>query len=124
VNVLGPMRMAEAFVENVSRSQRRIIACVSSRLGSIADNTSGGSYLYRSSKAALNAVVKSLSVDLKDRGIVAVALHPGWVQTDMGGPKAPIRPQESVQGLRKVLEGLKAVDSGKFLSYDGSEVPW
>jgi len=124
VNVLGPMRMAEAFVENVSRSQRKIIACVSSRLGSIADNTSGGSYLYRSSKAALNAVVKSLSVDLKDRGIVAVALHPGWVQTDMGGPKAPIRPQESVQGLRKVLEGLKAVDSGKFLSYDGSEVPW
>ncbi len=124
VNVMGPLRMAEAFLENVSRSQKKIIACVSSKMGSIADNTSGGSYLYRSSKAALNAVVKSLAVDLRDQGIVVVALHPGWVQTDMGGPNAPTRPRESVQGLRRVLEGLKASDSGRFLAYDGSEVPW
>lgn len=124
VNVMGPMRMAEAFLDNVSRSQRKIIACVSSRMGSVADNTSGGSYLYRSSKAALNAIVKSLSVDLREKGITVVALHPGWVSTDMGGPNAPTRPQESIQGLRKVLEGLKVADSGKFLSHDGSEVPW
>lgn len=124
VNVMGPMRMVEAFQENVSRSQRKIIASVSSKMGSIADNMSGGSYLYRSSKAALNAVVKSLAVDLREKGIVVVALHPGWVQTDMGGPNAPTRPWESVQGLRRVLEGLKASDSGRFLAYDGSEVPW
>lgn len=124
VNVMGPMRMVEAFVENVSRSDKKIIAFLSSKMGSISDNTSGGSYLYRSSKAALNAVVKSLSLDLKDRGLIAVALHPGWVRTDMGGPNAPTLPQESIQGLRRVLEELRSNDSGKFLSHEGSEVPW
>jgi len=124
VNVMGAMRMVEAFLENVSRSEKKVIACVSSRMGSISDNTSGGSYMYRSSKAALNAVLRSLSLDLKDRGIVAVALHPGWVRTDMGGENAPTPPQESIQGMRKVLESLQGKDSGKFLSYDGSEVPW
>ncbi len=124
VNVMGAMRMAEAFIENVARSEKKIIACLSSKMGSIADNTSGGSYMYRSSKAALNAVVKSLSLDLKDRGIVVVALHPGWVQTDMGGENAPTRPEESIRGMRKVLESLQRKDSGKFLSYDGSEIPW
>jgi NAD(P)-dependent dehydrogenase (short-subunit alcohol dehydrogenase family) len=124
VNVMGAMRMVEAFFENVSRSQRKVIACLSSQMGSIADNTSGGSYIYRSSKAALNAVLKSLSLDLKNRGIVAVALHPGWVQTDMGGENAPTRPQESIEGMRKVLDRVRMKDSGKFLSFDGSEVPW
>jgi NAD(P)-dependent dehydrogenase (short-subunit alcohol dehydrogenase family) len=124
VNVMGAMRMVEAFLENVSRSERKVIACLSSKMGSISDNTSGGSYVYRSSKAALNAVVKSLSVDLKDRGVIAVALHPGWVRTDMGGENAPTLPRESIQGMRKVLEALQGKDSGKFLSYDGSEVPW
>lgn len=123
-NVMGPMRMTEAFVENVLRSDKRIIAFLSSKMGSMSDNTSGGSYIYRSSKAALNAVVKSLSVDLKDRGIIAVALHPGWVQTDMGGKDAPTHPRKSIQGMRKVLENLREEDTGKFLSFDGSEVPW
>lgn len=124
VNVMGAMRMTEAFLENVSRSEKKTIVCVSSKMGSMADNTSGGSYLYRSSKAALNAVVKSLSLDLKDRGIVVVALHPGWVQTDMGGEHAPTRPEESIRGMGEVLEGLQVKDTGRFLSYDGSEVPW
>jgi NAD(P)-dependent dehydrogenase (short-subunit alcohol dehydrogenase family) len=124
VNVMGAMRMVEAFLENVSRSEKKLIACLSSKMGSISDNTSGGSYVYRSSKAALNAVLKSLSLDLKDRGIVAVALHPGWVRTDMGGKNAPTRPEESVQGMRKVLARLQAEDSGKFFSYEGPEVPW
>jgi len=124
VNVMGAMRMTEAFLENVSRSEKKIIASLSSKMGSMADNTSGGSYLYRSSKAALNAVVKSLSLDQKDRGIVVVALHPGWVQTDMGGEHAPTRPEESIRGMREVLEGLQGKDTGRFLSYDGSEVPW
>ena len=124
VNVMGPMRMVEAFAENVSRGDRKVIAFLSSRMGSIGENTSGGSYLYRSSKAALNAVVKSLSLDLRDRGLITVALHPGWVQTDMGGQNAPTLPRESIQGLRKVLEGLQSKDSGGFLSYEGSRVPW
>jgi len=99
-------------------------ASLSSKMGSISDNTSGGSYMYRSSKAALNAVVKSLSWDLKNRGITAVVLHPGWVQTDMGGENAPTPPQESIKGMRRVLERLQMNDSGKFLSYEGTEVPW
>lgn len=123
-NVMGPMRMTEAFLKNVLQSDRRIIAFLSSKMGSISDNTSGGSYMYRSSKAALNAVVKSLSMDLKDRGVIAVALHPGWVKTDMGGKDAPTLPRESIQGMRKVLQDLRQEDTGKFLSYDGSEVPW
>lgn len=124
VNVMGAMRMIEAFLENVSRSDKKVVAFLSSKMGSMSDNTSGGSYLYRSSKAGLNAVVKSLSLDLKDRGVIAVALHPGWVQTDMGGENAPTLPRESIQGMRRVLERLEQRDSGRFLSYEGSEVPW
>jgi len=124
VNVMGAMRMVEAFLENVSRSDKKVIAFLSSMMGSVSENTSGGSYMYRSSKAALNAVVKSLSLDLKDRGAITLALHPGWVRTDMGGQNAPTLPRESVQGMRKVLEGLQSKDSGRFLSYEGSEVPW
>jgi NAD(P)-dependent dehydrogenase (short-subunit alcohol dehydrogenase family) len=124
VNVMAPLRMVECFLESVLQSQRKLIACVSSRMGSIADNREGRHYLYRSTKAALNAVVKSLAIDLKPRGVVAVTLHPGWVQTDMGGADADLKPEESVRGVRRVLERVTAADSGKFLNYDGSELPW
>jgi NAD(P)-dependent dehydrogenase (short-subunit alcohol dehydrogenase family) len=124
VNVLGPMRMAERFVEHVAASERKLIINISSRMGSIADNTSGGSYIYRSSKAALNMVSKSLANDLADRGITVVAFHPGWVRTDMGGRNAAITPTESVEGMRDVISRLTPADSGKFLSFDGRELPW
>ncbi|MFQ5985601.1 MAG: SDR family oxidoreductase [Alphaproteobacteria bacterium] len=124
VNTIAPMKIAEAFVEPVARSDRRVIACLSSRMGSIADNTSGGNYIYRSSKAALNAVVRSLAHDLRARGVIAVALHPGWVATDMGGPNAPLKPSESIAGLRAVIDRLDPADSGKFLNYDGTQIPW
>ncbi|MFQ5775502.1 MAG: SDR family oxidoreductase [Kiloniellaceae bacterium] len=124
VNTLAPMRMAERFVEHVARSRRRLIVNISSWMGSIAENTSGGAYVYRSSKAALNMVCKSLAIDLAPRGITAVVLHPGWVKTDMGGPNAAITPAESVEGMRLVIDRLTAKDSGKFLSFDGSEIPW
>jgi NAD(P)-dependent dehydrogenase (short-subunit alcohol dehydrogenase family) len=124
VNVMGPMKLVEAFIDNVASSERKILAFVSSLMGSISDNGSGGSYLYRSSKAALNAMAKSLSIDLKERGLKAVILHPGWVETDMGGEKAPLLPPESIKGMRKVLDGLQSVDSGKFISYAGEELPW
>lgn len=88
------------------------------------ENTSGGGYIYRSSKAALNSVVKSLSNDLSGQGFVCVALHPGWVQTEMGGPNALISVEQSVEGLSSVISTLKQQDSGKFLNYDGQALPW
>ena len=123
VNVLGAAAVAEAFVDNVAASERKRIAFMSSRLGSIAE-ASGHTLPYASSKAALNMVVKALSVLLAPRGIVVLALHPGWVRTDMGGPGAPLEPGESVRGLRKVIEGATSADSGRFLSHDGAAIPW
>jgi NAD(P)-dependent dehydrogenase (short-subunit alcohol dehydrogenase family) len=124
VNVLGPTRMIECFIEHVARSDKKRIACVSSLMGSIARNTSGGHYLYRSTKAALNMVVKGLAFDLRERGVTVVAVHPGWVRTDMGGADADLAPADSVRGMVQVLDWLGAWDSGKFLSHDGSELPW
>jgi len=124
INTMSPLRMAECFVENVARSERKIIASISSTMGSIARNVEGRHYLYRTSKAALNMVMKSLSINLRDRGVIAVALCPGWVQTDMGGASAPLTPEQSISGLRRVLGKIDLGDTGKFLSYDGSEVPW
>jgi len=124
VNVMGAMKVTEAFIDNVASSEKKVLAFMSSLMGSISDNGSGGSYLYRSSKAALNAIVKSLSIDLKDRGVKTVVLHPGWVRTEMGGENAPLLPPESIAGMRRVLDGLEAKDSGRFLSYAGAELPW
>jgi NAD(P)-dependent dehydrogenase (short-subunit alcohol dehydrogenase family) len=123
INSIAPMHMAEAFLPHLARGKRKIIATISSRMGSVAEN-SGGSYAYRASKAAVNSVMKGLSVDLKGKGITAVTLHPGWVRTDMGGPSAPVAPSESASGLLQVISGLKPADSGKFLSFDGSAIPW
>jgi NAD(P)-dependent dehydrogenase (short-subunit alcohol dehydrogenase family) len=123
VNLLGPAALIEALAENVAASERKVIALMSSRLGSIAE-ASGSSFVYSTSKAALNALAKGLSVTLASRRIVVVALSPGWVRTDMGGENAPLTPEESVRGLKKVISGLRQDDSGKFLSHDGSEIPW
>ena len=124
VNTLAPARMAECFVENVAASERKLIACVSSKMGSIAANAEGRHYLYRSSKAALNAVVKSLSIDLRDRGVIVVTLHPGWVRTDMGGAEADLEIPASVAGVVGVLDKVGIADSGRFFDYDGSEIAW
>jgi len=123
VNTLAPLRLAERFVEHVGRSERKLVVNVSSRMGSISQN-SGGAYIYRSSKAALNAVTKGLSADLAGRGITVVAVHPGWVQTDMGGAGADIPAETSAAGLRQVIDGLSEKDSGCFLNHDGEEIPW
>ena len=124
VNTMAPLNVSHAFVDNVAASQRKIIATMSSKMGSIDDNTSGGNYVYRSSKAAVNIVMKSMAVDLKSRDITVITLHPGWVRTDMGGPGAPLTVEQSVTGLRKVLDGAGPTDSGRFLGFDGTEVPW
>ncbi|MCL5668970.1 MAG: SDR family oxidoreductase [Gammaproteobacteria bacterium] len=124
INTLAAAKMAEVFLENVARSEQRLVAALSSLMGSMADNGSGGSYLYRSSKAALNAVMVSLAVDLKPRRIGVLILHPGWVKTDMGGPNAEISTETSVRGMRAVMDKFKLKDSGRFIAYDGEELPW
>lgn len=124
VNVMGPLRVAELFTEHVARSGLKLMVAISSRRGSIADNDSGGAYIYRSSKAALNAVMKSLSVDLKARGIAVVAFHPGWVATDMGGAGAALDAPGSVTAMVKAIAALGPKDGGRFINYDGTEVPW
>ena len=124
VNTIAPMKMSELFVEQLALGQLKTIACLSSKMGSMEDNTSGGSYIYRSSKAALNAVVKSLSHDLADKGLKCVALHPGWVKTDMGGSNAEISTKESVAQMFDTLLNLKAEDSGRFIDIDGTDIPW
>ena len=123
VNTIAPMALAEAFVDHVAASELRLMVMVSSRMGSIAQAT-GGSYSYRASKAALNMVVKALSTDLAPRGVRVVAVHPGWVRTDMGTSAAMLSPEESVTGLRRVIAALKPGETGRFLNYEGAELPW
>jgi NAD(P)-dependent dehydrogenase (short-subunit alcohol dehydrogenase family) len=124
INVIAPMKMMEAFIEHVATSRHRLIASLSSKMGSMADNGSGGSYVYRSSKAALNAVMKSAAIDLQPRGIRVAILHPGWVKTAMGGPHAEISATESVASMRAILERMKPEDSGTFFDIDGRVIPW
>jgi NAD(P)-dependent dehydrogenase (short-subunit alcohol dehydrogenase family) len=123
VNLLGPAVLADALLDNVAASGQRIIAMMSSRLGSITE-ASGMTLPYATSKAALNMLVKGLAAHVSSRGIIVVALSPGWVRTDMGGAGAPLTPEASVRNLRKVISGLKGSDSGRFLSHDGTEIPW
>ena len=124
INSMAPLKMAEAFVQQITRSQLKKIATITSKMGSIDDNTSGESYSYRSSKCAVNMVMKSLSIDLKPYGISTITLHPGWVQTDMGGPNGLINAQTSVTGLRKQIAELNLGNSGKFMAYDGKDINW
>ncbi len=124
VNVVAPVKVAEAFVEHVARSDLKKIATVSSKMGSMSDNTSGGSYVYRSSKAGVNAAMRSLAIDLAPRGIVSAMFHPGWVRTDMGGANGLIDAPQSVGGMRSVIERLDADMAGRFWNYDGSEIAW
>ena len=124
VNLIAPLIVTQSIIDNVKKGSDKKIYFLSSQLGSIADNTSGGMYIYRSSKTGLNQVVKSLSVDLKPQGITVVALHPGWVKTDMGGPNAPVSIDESIEGMMQVIYSTDIRDTGRFLNYDGKELPW
>jgi NAD(P)-dependent dehydrogenase (short-subunit alcohol dehydrogenase family) len=125
VNVIGPMKMAEAFVGHVAASEQRRLVALSSIIGSIAKNEIGGLYAYRATKAALNAVMRSLAIDLgRKHRIVAAPIHPGWVRTDMGGPRADLDAATSVAGIRQVIAALDADKAGRFWMYDGTELPW
>lgn len=124
VNTLGAVRMTEALVEHVARSQRRLVIAITSHMGSIAEITEPGSYYYRSSKAALNASMKGLSLELKPRGIGVLLLHPGWVQTRMGGPGAKVSPAQSVSGMREIAKHFSLDSTGRFFRLNGTEIPW
>jgi NAD(P)-dependent dehydrogenase (short-subunit alcohol dehydrogenase family) len=108
----------------LQRGDKKMLVSISSQMGSIADNGSGGSILYRTSKAALNAAMKSIAIDLADQSIGVLVLHPGWVKTDMGGPNALIDCHKSVTGMRQVIAEFTLDQSGSFLKYDGSSLPW
>ena len=127
LNALAPLKMAEAFVRQVAASEGKKIVNISTIMASITRNRLGvgGFYAYRTSKAALNAITVNLANDLgRKHGIVVAALHPGWVRTDMGGPRGELDAATSVTGMRQVIAGLTQERSGHFWSYDGSELPW
>ena len=122
-NVFGPMRVAEAFRDNVMNSYKKQMIFITSRMGSITEAVPNA-YVYRSSKAALNMAVKCLSAELGEQGLIAVLFHPGHVQTDMGGQAAPVTPQKSIAGMKNQIVALTRDDNGRFLSYDGRQIPW
>ena len=124
VNTLGPYRVSTALANPVGNSEQRLIVNVSSAMGSIERYTTGGHYIYRSSKAALNMVTVNLAHDLRSRGITVLSVHPGWVRTDMGGSSADISPRTSAAGLRQLISNATIKDSGRFFSWDGSALPW
>jgi len=120
-NLIGPMKLVETLVENVAASELKMMAFVSSRMGSIALNQSGGSYAYRSSKAGLNMLVKGLAIDLAPRHISVIALHPGWAATEPGG-RVPV--EESVAGMRGVIHRAGRHHTGIFQTYHDQPLPW
>ena len=124
VNTIAPYQIVENFLEQIINSDLKKVVSITSKMGSIDDNTSGGSYIYRSSKTALNSMMRSLTHDLKNQGVATLTLHPGWVRTDMGGPGGWINAIESVQGMIKQIDKLTIDDSGKYLDYAGKSINW
>lgn len=124
INAMGPLRMTLALLPHVRRGATKKLVHVTSGMGSIADNTSGGYYAYRMSKAALDMMSKSLAVDLHREQIISVVINPGWVQTDMGGPHAPTPVADSVRGILRETDAATLADSGEFLDWKGGRLPW
>ena len=123
-NVMGPMRIAEALADNVVAGTQKKLVTISSRMGSIGLNVAPDSIVYRSSKAAVNMVMKCLANDLGAQGVIVACFHPGWVRTDMGGSAADVGVDESVAGMRAVIAGLGAADNGSFRNFDGKSLDW
>jgi len=124
INTLAPVKLAEAFLPHLLKSPNPLIAPLSSLMGSMADNSSGGSVLYRSSKAALNAAMKSLAIDLRPQNIGVLILHPGWVKTEMGGENAPTAIEESIAGMGQVIANFSMAETGCFIDFRGKHLPW
>lgn len=123
-NALGALRVTRALLPRLREGAGKKVAHLSSLMGSVADNRGGSSYAYRMSKTALNMAARSLAVDLRGEGIISVPLHPGWVQTDMGGTRAPTKVEDSAAGLLRLIDGLTLEHSGRFFDFTGKELPW
>lgn len=124
INAFGPLRVVEAVLPALKRAGSAKVANLTSKMGSISDNSGGDSYAYRMSKAALNMGVRSMAIDLKRHGIIAFVMHPGWVQTDMGGPHALITVETSVSSLLQIIDEATAAESGRFWEWNGQEIGW
>lgn len=124
VNTLGPARVTETFLDNLARGRRKLVVAITSHMGAIAEIESPGAYAYRASKSALNAVMKGMSLELKDRGVGVLLLHPGWVRTRMGGPEGRLRASESVAGMLALVDSFSLRQTGRFLRYDSTVIPW
>jgi NAD(P)-dependent dehydrogenase (short-subunit alcohol dehydrogenase family) len=123
INAIAPIYVAGAFEDHVAESERRLMVFIGTRSGSIGDNTSGGHYAYRCSKAALNMAVKSMSINFASRGVITAVLHPGSVATETRkGGQIPV--EESVSGMRRIIDTLTTEQSGSFLRYDGGTIEW
>lgn len=124
INTMAPLRMTEAFAGHVANSEHKVVVIISTMMASMTGDVSGGMHLYRTSKAAVNMVMRLLSADLEERGITTFCLHPGWVRTDMGGRQAPLSPEESIAGIRRVIAAAGPETNGRFMTWDGKELPW
>ncbi|NKB43012.1 MAG: SDR family NAD(P)-dependent oxidoreductase [Alphaproteobacteria bacterium] len=124
INCIGPLRVCEALVDNVAASQKQTIVNVSSIVGSIGGDDFGNFYMYRPSKTALNAITHAMAINLKDQGITVIPFHPGFTKTDMGGPTADIEIEDSVTGIKAVLDKVTIADTGRYLTWEGGELPW
>lgn len=129
VNTFGPLLLTQALLSNLQLSEGPRVGIVSSRVGSVGDNSSGGSYAYRASKAAVNSIGKSMSIDLRERGVIVSLLHPGYVRTNLSGPGVDphpesVEPEEAAEKLWAVMRGVGMEDSGKFWHREGYELPW
>ena len=123
-NVMSPLLVSRALIDNIRAGARKQIVNISSMMGSIDMCSSSGSLIYRSSKAALNMVMKCYASELAPEGICVTMFHPGWVRTDMGGPQATLSVAESIGGMRKTIDRLTMDDTGTFKNYDGKPMPW
>jgi len=124
INAIGPIVLTQKLKENLISGNEKKVVFISSQMGSIDDNYSGGYYFYRTSKSALNSAAKSLSIDWKTDEISVLMLHPGWVKTDMGGSKAKLEIDESVNSMIKVIEASNISNTGSFLNYNGDKLEW
>jgi len=124
VNAIGPYRVTRRLLPLMRSGREARVVFITSLMGSIGDGPSGSSYGYRMSKAALNMLGANLAQDLRDERITCVILHPGWVQTRMGGPKAPIPLEQSVRDMRRVTMRASPLESGMFLDHSGEPLPW
>lgn len=124
INSVAPIYLTQGLLPKLRAGSARRLVFVTSQMGSIADNSRGGVYAYRASKAALNAAVRSLAFDLDAQGFFVLLVHPGWVRTDMGGPNAPCSVEDSISGMMALIERADPRQSGEFLNYRDEVLPW